>query len=45
MPVNVKFVNGEIKNIDRELLYDGSLITGNTIIVGKPETGKIAYVC
>ena len=41
----MKFVNGETKNTDRELLSDGSLITGNTIIVGKPETGKTAYVC
>ena len=45
MSVNVKFLNGETKDTDRELLYDASLITGNTIIVGKPETGKTAYVC
>lgn len=45
MNVNVKFDNGEIKNVDKNLLYDSSLITGNTIIVGKPETGKTAYVC
>ena len=44
--VNVRFVSsGEVKTVHKTLLYDASLTFGNTIIVGKPETGKTAYVC
>ena len=45
MSVKVKFENGKVDYVRRNLLYNGSLSDGNTVIVGKPNSGKTQYVC
>jgi len=42
--IDIQLVNGVVKKVDKNLIYNASFNQGNTVIVGKPNTGKTAYV-
>ena len=44
MNVDVQFKDGSAMNVSSSMLYNASLKNGNTVIVGRSDTGKTAYV-
>ena len=36
--------DNKLLTVDKSLLYNGALSNGNTIIIGRQQTGKTAYV-